>query len=158
MDLVFIRNRTHQQGIPREQIQMLCLEGLIGKDNPVRFIEAFVEKLDLSKLGFTVQVQKAEGRPSYESKLFLKIYLYGYLKNYKRTERLKQLFAILKLPPPPPKVLIPMRQRMLEKYGKDILLCPLCEKGQLELVATYRKGMLCKTHERNEQKINNKSP
>lgn len=79
---------THQQGIPREQIQMLCLDSIIGKDNPVRFIEAFVEKLDLHKLGFTVQVQKAEGRPSYESKLFLKIYLYGYINGLRSCRRL----------------------------------------------------------------------
>jgi hypothetical protein len=50
-------------------------------------------------------------------KRFTKIRHYGYLKNYKRTERLKQLFALLQLPPPPPKVIIPIRQRMLEKYG-----------------------------------------
>ncbi len=91
-------------------------------------------------------------------KRYTKIRHYGYLKNYKRTERLKQLFALLKLPPPPPKVLIPMRQRMLEKYGKDITLCPKCEKSQMELVATYRKGVLCKTYESTEVQHNNKSP
>mgnify|MGYP003614467966 FL=1 len=71
---------------------------------------------------------------------------------------MKQLFALLKLPPPPPKVLIPVQQRMLEKYGKDIMLCPKCEKAKLELVATYRKGVLCKTYETSEQETNNKSP
>ena len=71
---------------------------------------------------------------------------------------MKQLFALLKLPPPPPKVLIPVRQHMLEKYGKDIMLCPKCEKSKLELVATYRKGVLCKTYETSEQETNNKSP
>ena len=91
-------------------------------------------------------------------KRYTKIRHYGYLKNYKRTERLKQLFALLKLPPPPPKILIPVRQRMLEKYGKDIMLCPKCEKAKLELVATYRKGVLCKTYETSEQETNNKSP
>jgi hypothetical protein len=91
-------------------------------------------------------------------KRYTKIRHYGYLKNYKRTERLKQLFALLKLPPPPPKVLIPVRQRMLEKFGKDIMLCPKCEKAKLELVATYRKGVLCKTYETSEQETNNKSP
>ncbi|MGB4844747.1 MAG: IS91 family transposase [Ferruginibacter sp.] len=91
-------------------------------------------------------------------KRYTKIRHYGYLKNYKRTERLKQLFALLKLPPPPPKILIPVRQRMLEKYGKDIMLCPKCEKAKQELVATYRKGVLCKTYETSEQETNNKSP
>jgi hypothetical protein len=54
-------------------------------------------------------------------KRYTKIRHYGYLKNYKRTERLKQLFALLKLPPPPPKVLIPVRQRMLENLAR--ILC-----------------------------------
>lgn len=48
----------HQQGIPREQLQMLSFESMIDKDNPVRFVDSFVEHLDLSKLNFQVQVQK----------------------------------------------------------------------------------------------------
>jgi len=85
-------------------------------------------------------------------KRYTKIRHYGYLKNYKRTERLQQLFVLLKLPPPPPKVAIPVRQRMLEKYGKDILLCPKCGIAQLELVATYYKGMLQTTYEEQTNK------
>ena len=42
----------HQQGIPREQLQMLSFESMIDKDNPVRFVDSFVEHLDLSKLNF----------------------------------------------------------------------------------------------------------
>jgi hypothetical protein len=79
-------------------------------------------------------------------KRYTKIRHYGYLRNYQRTQRLKQLFALLQLPPPPPKVKIPIRQRMLEKYGKDILLCPKCEKGQMECVDTYRRGILSKSY------------
>jgi transposase len=45
---------------------------------PVRFIDAFVEALSLQTLGFSVQTIK-EGRPSFDTKIFLKIYLYGYL-------------------------------------------------------------------------------
>ncbi|MCC9070021.1 hypothetical protein LNQ49_00185 [Flavobacterium sp. F-65] len=51
----------------------------IALDNQVRFIDAFVTFVDLAKLGFAVQTIKGEGRPSYDSKMFLKIYLYGYL-------------------------------------------------------------------------------
>jgi len=80
----------HQQGIPREQLQMLSFESMIDKDNPVRFVDSFVEHLDLSKLNFQVQVQKKEGRPSFESKLFLKIYLYGYLNGLRSSRRLEK--------------------------------------------------------------------
>ena len=48
------------------------LEIKIEQDNPVRFVDAFVEHLDLSQLGFMVSTLKTEG-PAFESKLFLKI-------------------------------------------------------------------------------------
>lgn len=80
---------------------------------------------------------------------YTKIRHYGYLKNYKRRERLRDLFARMKLPKPPPKVRIPIRQRILEKRGEDIMLCPSCKKSQLKLVATYYRGVLCKTYEEN---------
>jgi hypothetical protein len=37
------------------------MEEFIAKDNPVRFIDAFVEQLELSKLGFIVSKIKIEG-------------------------------------------------------------------------------------------------
>ena len=74
---------------------------------------------------------------------FVKIRHYGYLKNYKRTERLKQLFAMMQLPPPPPKVQVPVKVRMLEKHGLDITLCSVCKTGTMQTVATFYKGVLC---------------
>jgi hypothetical protein len=69
----------HISGISRQQLQIISLEDKIALDNPIRFIEAFVESISLAALGFRAQTLKSEGRPSFESKLFLKIYLYGYL-------------------------------------------------------------------------------
>lgn len=69
-------------------MQMLCLESIISQENPVRFIDSFVDHLDLTQLHFKVQVQKTEGRPSFESKVFLKIYLYGYLNGLRSSRRL----------------------------------------------------------------------
>lgn len=43
----------HQQGIPREQLQMLSFDSMISPENPVRFIDSFVDNLDLSKLNFS---------------------------------------------------------------------------------------------------------
>jgi hypothetical protein len=37
---------------------------------------------------------------------------------------------------PPPKVQVPVSQRMLEKYGKDITLCPKCNQGKLVWMCT----------------------
>ena len=65
----------------RFQLQMSCLEERIERDNPVRFIDAFVDHLDLCSLGFQILEQKNEGRPSFDPKVFLKLYLYGYLNS-----------------------------------------------------------------------------
>ena len=77
---------------------------------------------------------------------YTKIRHYGYLKNHKRSERLARIFADLRLPKPPPKVRIPIKQRMLEKTGIDIMRCPVCGHGNMERVATYYRGVLSKTY------------
>ena len=69
----------HITGISRQQMHFSSLEDTISPDNQVRFIDAFVEYIDLSKLDFAVKTLKTEGRPSFNSKVFLKMYLYGYL-------------------------------------------------------------------------------
>lgn len=84
---------------------------------------------------------------------FVKIRHYGYLKNYQRTRRLQEIFAHMKLPPPPPKVQVPVKLRMLEKQGVDITLCPVCKTGTMELVATYYKGVLCKSDRGKKMKL-----
>ena len=49
----------------------------------MRFIDAFVKLIDISKLDFAIKTLKTEGRSRFSSKLFLKIYLYGYLNGIK---------------------------------------------------------------------------
>ena len=60
-------------GNHRHQLVFSTLEMKIEMDNPVRFVVAFVEHLDMSQLGFVVSVLKTEGRLAFKSKLFLKI-------------------------------------------------------------------------------------
>ena len=59
--------RRFVEGIDRGQTTLFpeCLEDWIDEDNPVRVIDAFVEKLDLSGLGFDGVAPEATGRPSY---------------------------------------------------------------------------------------------
>ena len=84
---VFLRMQ-HISGISRHQMRISSLEDAIALDNQVRFIDAFVTFVDLAKLGFAVQTIKGEGRPSYDSKMFLKIYLYGYLNGIRSSRKL----------------------------------------------------------------------
>ena len=67
-------------------------------------------------------------------KRFVKIRHYGLLQNHGKTKRLNSIRKQLKLAPLPPKVQVPVSVRMLEKYGKDITLCPKCNRGKLMLI------------------------
>ena len=80
----------HISGISRQQLQISSLEDKIASDNPVRFIDAFVENISLKALGFTAQTIKTEGRPSFDTKVFLKIYLYGYLNGLRSSRKLEK--------------------------------------------------------------------
>jgi transposase len=66
------------------------IDEYVGADNPVRVIEAFVEELDLFKLGFEGVEPEATGRPRYHPSTMLKIYLYGYLNRIQSSRRLER--------------------------------------------------------------------
>lgn len=74
----------------RFQTRFTSLEEPIDKENPVRFIDAFVDTLELEKLNFTVAHVKTEGRPAFEPKIFLKLYFYGYLNGLRSSRRLER--------------------------------------------------------------------
>ena len=76
-------------GISRNQLQVSSLEDTIAADNPVRFIDAFVSSIDLEKIGFTLKPLKTEGRPSFATPVFLKIYLYVYLNGICSSRKLE---------------------------------------------------------------------
>src|ERR1700712_5657673 len=78
------------QGNNRNQIFFITLEDQVSIDNPVRLIDAFVDKLDLEKLGFTNTVHKSEGRPPYAPAVLLKLYLYGYLNRIRSSRKLER--------------------------------------------------------------------
>lgn len=66
------------------------LEDYIAEDNPVRVIDAFVDRLDLKELGFERAEPSPTGRPAYEPAVMLKIYVYGYMNRLKSTRVLEQ--------------------------------------------------------------------
>jgi len=58
-----------------------CLDDFIDESNSVRVIDAFVDALDLAELGFHGVEPAGTGRPSYHPSIFLKLYIYGYLRS-----------------------------------------------------------------------------
>ncbi len=69
---------------------------------------------------------------------FFKIRSYGFLKHYNKTAHLNALRKNMNLPPAPPKVILPVRLRLLKLYAKDITRCPRCEEGTLIIIETIR--------------------
>lgn len=74
----------------RHQVTFGSIEEQIEQDNAVRFVELFVEQLELNMLGYEVQPLQPEGRPPFHPKVFLKLYLYGYLNGIRSSRRLEK--------------------------------------------------------------------
>jgi transposase len=82
----------HIQGQSRHQATLFPerLDDLIGADNPVRVIDAFVAALNLSVLGFAKAESQATGRPPYDPGDLLRLYVYGYLHRVRSSRRLER--------------------------------------------------------------------
>lgn len=80
----------YQQGQDRWQLTLytICLDDMVGQENTVRAIDAFVNSLDLAELGF--KTLASLGRPPYDPADLLKLYLYGYM-NRMRSSRVLEL-------------------------------------------------------------------
>jgi len=79
------------QGEGRNQAMLfpVVLDDFVPADHICRVIDAFVEKPVMSELGFE-RVQAAEtGRPGYDPRDLLKLYLYGYLNQIRSSRRLE---------------------------------------------------------------------
>ena len=82
----------HIEGINRRQSTLFpeTLDDYIHQDNPVRFIDAYVDTLDLLRMGFTHAEPQATGRPSYNPADMLKLYIYGYVNRIRSSRRLER--------------------------------------------------------------------
>lgn len=83
---------AHKSGICREQASLFppSLDDFVAAEHPVRVIDAFVDSLDLAKLGFSKVVAEATGRPPYRPNDLLKLYVYGYLNQIRSSRRLER--------------------------------------------------------------------
>ena len=66
------------------------IEDYVGENNPARFIDTFVDSIDLHHLGFKYSVlENGAGRPSYAPQDLLKIYLWGYYNTIRSSRKLE---------------------------------------------------------------------
>jgi len=84
---------SYKQGIDRTQSTLfpVLVDDYVSADNPVRFIDAYVESLDMVKLGFTHAIAASTGCPPYAPSDVLKLYVYGYLNRTRSSRLLEQL-------------------------------------------------------------------
>ena len=70
----------------RDQALLLpaSVEDHVAADNPVRFIDAFVDDLALAGAGLQRSQTEGDGRPGFDPVDMLKLYLYGYLNGCAR--------------------------------------------------------------------------
>lgn len=79
-------------GFDRNQMTcfMGCMDELIDEDNPVRFIDAYVDKLDLRSFQFQTSIAQETGRPAYNPSDLLKLYIYGYYNRIRSSRNLEK--------------------------------------------------------------------
>ena len=78
------------KGHDRGQKTMLpdCIDDLIESNNPVRVIDAFVDGLDLVEARFSKAILNQTGRPPYDPRDLLKLYIYGYFNKIRSSRKL----------------------------------------------------------------------
>lgn len=79
------------EGMARGQVSLFPaeLDDYVTADNPVRAVDAFVDGLDLGKLGFATE-PLATGRPGYHPATMLKIFIYAYLNRIPSSRRIER--------------------------------------------------------------------
>jgi transposase len=83
--MAFIQGEGRTQGT----LFPVTLDDLIPHDHVCRVIDAFVGRLDMEQLGFTRAEAAETGRPGYDPRDLLKLYLYGYLQQIRSSRRLE---------------------------------------------------------------------
>ena len=79
------------QGTNRTQSVLFSenLDQIIDQENEVRLIDLFVESINLTDFKFVIKTS-IEGRPAYNPKDLLKLYVYGYLNQIRSSRHLEK--------------------------------------------------------------------
>jgi transposase len=81
----FIQGEGRTQGT----LFPVVLDDLVPVDHVCRAIDAFVGRLDMNELVFERSEPAETGRPGYDPRDLLKLYLYGYLQQVRSSRRLE---------------------------------------------------------------------
>ena len=80
-----------KSGEDREQTILFpeSIDEYVEEDSTARVIDVYIKNLDLDCLGFTRSKPKETGRPPYDPKDILKLYVYGYMNKIRSSRRLE---------------------------------------------------------------------
>lgn len=65
-------------GKDRSQVKIECIENYVDEDSEVRVIDKIIDVLDIESLGFKIGNNEIIGRPMFDPKDMLKLFVYGY--------------------------------------------------------------------------------
>ncbi len=160
------------KGIDRKQVVLFpeSIDEYIENNNPVQFVDVFVDRLDLNELGFKHAKLAATGRPPYNPGDLLKLYVYGYLNRIRSSRWLEkecnrnvELIWLLKKLAPDFKTIADFRKdnrKAIKRVCKEFVF--LCKKLDLfggELIAidgSKFKAVNSKKRNFNEAKLKRK--
>lgn len=166
-------------GESRDQIKIECSNEFIDQDNEVRVIDKIIDVLNIEALGFIVGKNEATGRPMYNPRDLLKLYIYGYFNGTRSSRKLakqaiinKEVIWLIKGVQPKYRVIADFRKDNVESlhkvfesfvdlcieiglYGKDLIAI---DGTKIEASASkrkhYSKNKLVKMKKRVQDRIN----
>jgi transposase len=82
---------SHIQGVDRQQMTFSCLDNQVDSKHIVRVVDAFISTVNLADLDITPDKDIRVGRPSFDPKALLALYLFGALESVRSSRRLERL-------------------------------------------------------------------
>ncbi|MCQ2339918.1 MAG: transposase [Paludibacteraceae bacterium] len=81
---------AYKKGEERHQVTLFpaVIDEYVEQDSPVRLFDAFVDHLNLCGLGFQRTTAAIEGRPGFDPRDMIKLYIYGYFYQIRSSRRL----------------------------------------------------------------------
>lgn len=159
----------YQEGVTREQAILFpeTVDDYITDDNPVQFIDAFVDRLDVRLLGFKRAELEETGRPPYHPRDMLKLYIWGYLNRVrssrcleKESQRNVEVMWLIKKLTPDFKTIADFRkdnrEALRKVYKEFTLVCKglgLFGGGLISIDSSKFRAVNCKKRNFNRAKL-----
>lgn len=82
----------YKSSVNRNQLSFtpMCLDDMISPDNEVRAIDAIVDSLDITDMGFKYSEPKETGRKPYSPVDMFKLYAYSYINGIRSSRKIER--------------------------------------------------------------------